>query len=130
MDVQDFFYLKSYDSRYIQKLLKKLISLNILKNYIFDSETHYFELKINIDDLFLKENHIDLDHISYVDLVKRCIYHYENFSPLSNIMDRVRIESSYYPKIKDSKVSITYDNLLKRVYVTYHLVLMIVPDHL
>ena len=129
MDVQDFFYLKSYDSRYIQKLLKKLITLNILKNYIFDSETHYFELKINIDDLFLKENNVDLDTISYVDLIKKCI-HYENFSPISNIIDRVRIESFYYPKIKDSKVSITYDNTFKRVYVTYHLVLMIIPEHL
>lgn len=133
MNVQDFFYLAHYDNHFVDNLLTTLLNRKLLKKHYSTSDNvHFFDLQLLLDEKFFLENFDtpDINEVTLIRLSKVCVQNAITVQPISDIINEVRIKSSFYPLLKNAKISLLHDDVSKQIKVDYAVTIVLIPDHL
>ena len=131
MNVDDFFYLAHYDDHFVDNLLTNLINQNHLRSHELIDGIHHFNLCFEFDEKFVQKNFNtdDIGSLSLSQISKNCVKQSFSLESISEILEDVRIKSSYYPIIAEAKIVLNYENSIKSVKIIYYVKLLLVPDN-
>lgn len=118
MNPKDFFYLEKFDEHFIDNFHNSLIEKEILKKHYTESNIHYFDIQIEIDEKFIFENFqtYNINDITLKRLSEVCIRDIITLQPISDLLNSVRTRSDYYPVLRNTKVFLKheYDEIIER----------------